>query len=85
MVSLSTGMYRLLYEKLKSLRATPEQLAGYDAAWAAAIRNPAQSIPCPVCFLEGRIERVSPMPRIHEDLARGKCESCKTYFVASEA
>jgi len=64
---------------LKSEGATEPVIEDWALAWHRALAFPDEPLPCPACFLDGRIERLVPLP-IDSQLAGVRCEACEATF-----
>lgn len=76
------ALERLHHELLSFLKdegATEFLIRAWEDAWYSAVALPGEPLPCPVCFLDGRVERLVPLLSVR-DLGTARCEACKTAF-----
>ncbi len=74
-------MFTEMQRQLASAHAGAAQFADYQAAWEAAMRSKTSGtpIPCPLCFVERKLNRMAPVPR-DDGRGAGKCQGCGTEF-----
>jgi hypothetical protein len=73
------GMHHELLSCSKEQGATQFLIDAWENAWYTAQKFPGEPLPCPQCFLDGRVERLVPLPSV-SDRGAARCEACKTKF-----
>ena len=76
------GMHHELLGHLQAKRAEEVLIAAWERAWQSALVSPGTSLPCPECFLEGRVFGLEPRHGVG-NLGEARCASCGTVFVFS--
>lgn len=77
------AMESLQFELLRFLKAegaTETVIEDWALAWHRALSFPDEPLPCPACFLDGRLERLMPLP-VDSQIAAVRCEACEAKFV----
>ena len=74
------GMHRTMIEWLHRNGAKAQQVQDYEQAWQTAMANNGALIPCPRCFLQGSLSRLSPRSSQNPGKAASRCEVCSTKF-----
>jgi hypothetical protein len=77
------GMHHELLSHLKAKGAAPTVISEWESAWSRAARRPGSPLPCPECFLEGRVSTLDPRRRIGK-LSEARCATCRIVFVFPE-
>jgi hypothetical protein len=67
---------------LKTVGATAAVIEDWELAWYRALEFPDEPLPCPSCFLDGRIERLVPSP-IDSQTAAVRCMGCGAKFASA--
>lgn len=73
------GMHDALMDHLKAKGALKLEIDAWENLWWQAQRFPGEPLPCPDCFLDGRVQRLKPLESTGA-LGAARCESCKTKF-----
>ena len=73
------ALHHELLSFLKNEGATAFLINAWESAWYSAVALPGEPLPCPVCFLDGRVECLVPLLSVR-DLGTARCEACKTKF-----
>lgn len=73
------NMYEEMFKQLQKSYASNETLDSYATAWASAIKNTGLPIPCPNCFVGGKISRLSPL-NDKDGISSARCLDCKEKF-----
>lgn len=74
------GMHRELLSHLHAKRAAQLLIGAWDDAWHDALSKPGEPIPCPECFLDGRMSTLHPLPS-YGHLGQARCDHCRTVFM----
>jgi len=72
-------MHKEMLKQLKKLSATNEVTDKYESAWSSATRNTGLPIPCPSCFIQGILSRLSPL-KDEGFASSARCVNCKTKY-----
>lgn len=73
------GMHDALVEHLKSKGAVKFAIDCWENIWWQGQNIPGVPLPCPSCFLDGRVQPLKPLKSIG-GLGSARCEACKTKF-----
>jgi len=73
------GMHDALVDHLKAKGAVQFAVDCWENLWWQAHNVPDAPLPCPSCFLEGRVQRLVPL-KSKGALGAVRCEACKTKF-----
>lgn len=73
------NMYVVMLRWFQEKSASSEIIDRYHAAWVKAMQNSGEPLPCPSCFVDGTISRLSPLPDSH-GMSAAKCIFCKSKF-----
>lgn len=73
------GMHDELLSYLHMEGATELMIGAWENAWYTAQRFPGEPLPCPACFLNCRVQRLTPLDSVG-DVGSAQCEYCKTTF-----
>jgi len=74
------AMRAALRARLDELGAQDPQKAAWLALWDEARARPGEPLPCPVCFVQlNQVSRLVALRHVGE-LARARCEVCRTEF-----
>lgn len=77
------GMHHELLSYLQKEGAIDLLIQAWESAWYNAQRFPGEPLPCPACFLRGRVQRLTPLDSVG-DVGSARCEYCKTKFKFAE-
>ncbi|PNG56480.1 MULTISPECIES: hypothetical protein [unclassified Variovorax] len=72
-------MHDVLVDHLKAQGALQFAIDCWENLWWQAHNVPDAPLPCPNCFLEGRVERLVPLERTGA-LGAVRCDACKAEF-----
>ncbi|WP_146162945.1 hypothetical protein [Variovorax sp. WS11] len=73
------GMHDALLDYLKAQGAVQFTIESWENLWWQAQNFPGEPLPCPSCFLDGRVQRLMPLKSAGE-IGAVRCEACKTKF-----
>lgn len=73
------GLHHELLSFLNEQGATQHLINAWESTWYCAVAFPGEPLPCPKCFLNGRLRRLVPLISVGK-LGAARCEACKTKF-----
>jgi hypothetical protein len=73
------GMHDELLRHLRERGATQFLIDAWENAWYQAQIFKGEPLPCPLCFIDGRVQRLVPLDSVGA-LGVARCEACKVKF-----
>lgn len=76
-------MHTYLELYLQAQKASKQTIRGWNKVWTSAKANPSEPLPCPECYMQGRIARLVTLPA-EDGKARASCKVCRKTFAWPE-